>query len=91
MSTDTKGGSFPSRTSPYRVQEAVPEDLQARVDRLQELVCLLLAKNEKMRIALRVANAGEPLNEWLCNTPYLDSFCTSKWDASARSDSLPKP
>ena len=90
MSTDAKDRSFPIQTAPNRVQEAAPEDLQARVDRLQQLVCLLLAKNGKIRIPLRVAKTGKSFDDWLCSASYLDSLCTSKWDAPARTDSLSK-
>lgn len=39
-------------------QEPSVEDWQARVDRLQEIVCLLLTKNQTMRTAL----SGEKLS-----------------------------
>ena len=90
MSTDANDRSFSIRTSPNRVQEATPEDLQAKVDRLQELVCLLLAKNEKIRMALMVANTGESFDDWLCSASHLNSLCTSGWDVPARTDGLPK-
>lgn len=35
------------------------EDWKARVDRLQEIVCLLLEKNETMRLALSAERAGK--------------------------------
>jgi hypothetical protein len=90
MSTDANDGSFPIRTSPNGVQEAAPEDLQAKVHMLQELVCLLLAKNEKIRMALLVANTGESFDDWLCSASHFNSLCTSAWDVPARTDSLPK-
>ncbi len=90
MSTEDNDRSFPIRTSPNKVQEATPEDLQTRVDRLQELVCLLLAKNEKIRMALMVANTGESLNDWLCGASHLNYLCSGGWDVPDRTDSLPK-
>ena len=90
MSTDANDRSFPIRTSPNKDQDAAPEDLQTKVDRLQELVCLLLAKNEKIRMALMVANTGESFDDWLCSASYLTSLSTSGWDVSTRTDSLPK-
>ena len=42
-------------------QEEKPgdEDWKARADRLQEIVCALLAKNERMRLALSAQEAGK--------------------------------
>jgi hypothetical protein len=39
-------------------QELSAEDWQARVDRLQEVVCLLLIKNQTMRMALLAGKAN---------------------------------
>jgi hypothetical protein len=40
------------RDHPPNEQESSIEDWQAKVDRLQELVCILLMKNQTMRTAL---------------------------------------
>jgi hypothetical protein len=40
------------RDPPPSGQEPSSEDWQARVDRLQEVVCILLMKNQTMRMAL---------------------------------------
>ena len=90
MSSDANDRSFPIRTSPNKIHEAAPEDLQAKVDRLQELVCLLLAKNEKIRMALMVANSGESFDDWLCSASHLDRLFASEWEVPARRYSLPK-
>jgi hypothetical protein len=40
------------RDFPPSGHESSVEDLQARVDRLQEVICILLMKNQTMRTAL---------------------------------------
>jgi hypothetical protein len=40
------------RDPPPSGQESSVEDWQAKVDRLQELICILLMKNQTMRTAL---------------------------------------
>jgi hypothetical protein len=58
------------RESPPSGQESSVEDWQATIERLQELVCMLLMKNQTMRTALsnvtmqlRVDAASEMLDE----------------------------
>jgi len=48
MDSETNHRDFP----PSR-QESSVEDWQAKVDRLQEVICILLMKNQTMRTALR--------------------------------------
>lgn len=44
-------------------QQPSPEYLRAKVERLQEVVCFLLIKNQTMRMALSVEKATEPFSE----------------------------
>jgi len=41
-------------------QEPLPEYWQAKVERLQEIVCFLLMKNQTMRMAFSAEKATEP-------------------------------
>lgn len=51
---------------PLGRQEGCPvEDWKAREDRLQEIVCLLLAKNETLRLALSAERAGKQYGNFL--------------------------
>jgi hypothetical protein len=48
-------------------QASTPEeDLWDQVTRLQEIVCQLLAKNQKLRIALSKSEQGSPPNLRTC-------------------------
>jgi hypothetical protein len=51
------------RDSLSNEQEFSAEDWQARVDCLQEVVCLLLTKNQRMRMALSAERPSESLTE----------------------------
>jgi len=46
-------------------QEFQPEDWQAKVQGLQETVCLLLIKNQEMRMALSAEDRNIPLRSFL--------------------------
>ncbi|HTF65002.1 MAG TPA: hypothetical protein VK638_20175 [Edaphobacter sp.] len=56
---------------------------QAKVERLQETVCFLLAKNQAMRMALSAEKATGPLSESVA--AYTDRDMYSR-DAVARAD-----
>jgi len=46
-------------------QEFQPEDWQAKVQGLQETVCLLLIKNQEMRMALSAEGGNSQLRSFL--------------------------
>jgi hypothetical protein len=46
-------------------QEFQPEDWQGKVQGLQETVCLLLIKNQEMRMALSAEDRNIPLRSFL--------------------------
>jgi hypothetical protein len=46
-------------------QESSAEDWQARVERLQEVVCLLLMKNQTMRMRLSDERAARQFSNYL--------------------------
>jgi hypothetical protein len=46
-------------------QEFQPEDWQAKVQGLQETVCLLLIKNQEMRMALSAEGRNIPFRSFL--------------------------
>ena len=48
---------------PPNEQEPSAEDWKATIDRLQELVCVLLLKNESMRIALSIEKKNHQHSE----------------------------
>jgi hypothetical protein len=79
------------RTSPISEQEPSPENLQARLDRLQELVCLLLAKNHTLRMALIAAGAGEPFDDPLSTTPQIFSSSAIPWPKQTQTGAIHCP
>jgi len=53
------------QVDPTIEQEPLPEDWQAKVQGLQEAVCLLLIKNQEMRMALSAENGNFQLRGFL--------------------------
>ena len=51
--------NFERQEDPHNEEQSYAEDWQAKVDRLQEVVCVLLMKNQTMRMSLLARSFAE--------------------------------
>jgi hypothetical protein len=63
--------NFERQQGPQDEQESHAEDWQAKVERLQEAVCVLLTKNQTMRMSLLALSFREEASSGRADRPQL--------------------